>query len=123
MLMCAAGMTAMAGCGASDHVRSVSVDEFSKEISAPDVQLLDVRTPEEYAEGHIAGAVNVNVADADFLEQVEKTMDKKRTVYVYCRSGRRSLNAARILDSNGFSCVNMEGGIIDWEKQGKKIER
>lgn len=75
-----------------------------------DAILIDVRTPEEYAEGHLEDALNINWYDADFAEKFDG-MDKQKTVYVYCKSGRRSLEAQEKLKSVGFkNVINLEGG-------------
>lgn len=108
----------VSGCCRNDSVVSVSVLAFEKEISSDPVQLLDVRTPEEYVAGHIAGAININVQSDDFSEMALNELSKDSTVYVYCRSGRRSLTAAEILAKLGYKVVNLKGGIIDWEENG-----
>ena len=69
---------------------SVGVEEFNKIISNPDVQLVDVRTPEEHAESCIPTSLNIDVKSEDFLERAVAELDKKHTIAVYCRSGRRS---------------------------------
>lgn len=81
------------------------------------LQIVDVRTPQEFASGHIKGAVNVDFRDPDFEKNIDKAVKKKKTVMVYCRSGRRSLNAMNLMVKNGFKEVyNMEGGMLVWEK-------
>mgnify|MGYP001113071078 CR=1 FL=1 len=108
----------VSGCCRNDSVVSVSVPAFEQEISSDPVQLLDVRTPEEYVAGHIAGAININVQSDDFSETALNELSKDSTVYVYCRSGRRSLTAAEILAKLGYKVVNLKGGIIDWKENG-----
>lgn len=109
------------GCSRNDSIVSVSVPAFEKEIKSDSVQLLDVRTPEEYVAGHIAGAININVQSDDFSEMALNELSKDSTVLVYCRSGRRSLTAAEILTKLGYKVVNLEGGIIDWEKNSLPV--
>jgi|SRR3712207_2185045 len=101
------------------HIKSVDVDTFGQELSADGVQLLDVRTSAEYAEGHIAGAKNIDVKQQDFVVQATNGLDKGQPVYLYCRSGRRSMLAAQMLSKAGYDVVNLRGGIIDWVQQGK----
>lgn len=113
--MCA---TQSFGCTRNDNIVSVSAPEFEKEIKTDTVRLLDVRTPEEFAEGHIDGALNINVQSDDFKEMALRKLSKDSTVLVYCRSGRRSMNAAKILDKLGYKVVNLEGGIIEWREFG-----
>lgn len=107
-----AGLCAIFGCSAKGFV-SVDAERFAREIAKLGVQLVDVRTAEEYAEGHIPNAVNMDVSSPDFVEKVS-ALDKKRTVALYCRSGRRSKRAAEQVVSLGFKVVELNGGIISW---------
>ena len=106
----------VSGCSRNNSIVSVSAPVFEKEIKSDSVQLLDVRTPEEYVDGHIAGAININVQSDDFIEMAAKELSKDSTVLVYCRSGRRSLTAAEILTKLGYKVVNLKGGIIEWKE-------
>lgn len=83
--------------------------------------VLDVRTAAEFEEFHIAGAVNIDVLDSDFLVKVQKVLSSDKKIGVYCRSGRRSANAAKILSAAGFKVVNLEGGIIGWRAFGREV--
>ena len=105
-------------CTNNDNIVSVSAPEFKKEIKSDSVQLVDVRTPQEYAEGHIDGALNINVQSDDFKELAQRELSKDSTVLVYCRSGRRSLDAAEMLTRLGYNVVNLKGGIIEWNEDG-----
>lgn len=111
----------ISGCNGNDNIVSVSAPEFNKEIKADTVQLLDVRTPGEYAEGHIEGALNIDVHSDDFRRMAEKELSKDSTVLVYCRSGRRSMDAAEILVLLGYKVVNLKGGIIEWKEDGLPV--
>lgn len=102
----------------NDNIVSVSASEFEKQIRSDSVQLVDVRTPQEYAEGHIDGALNINVQSDDFKELAQIELSKDSTVLVYCRSGRRSLDAAEILTGLGYKVVNLKGGVIEWKEDG-----
>ncbi|HSK13615.1 MAG TPA: rhodanese-like domain-containing protein [Phnomibacter sp.] len=77
--------------------------------------ILDVRTPEEYNGGHIAGAININVLEeSNFIKALEP-MDKDKKYLVYCRSGKRSMTAARLMKANGFlHLYDLEKGITGW---------
>lgn len=99
----------------------MDVVRFAKYLSNDTVQLVDVRTPEEFEEGHIAGARNINVFDSDFVDEAEKALDKSRPVAVYCRSGKRSADAARELTENGFKVTNLEGGILAWKEEHQPV--
>lgn len=95
--------------------------EYKEQISPKeDVQLVDVRTPEEFEEGHIEGAENINFHSEDFLEQF-KDMDKSRPLYIYCRSGNRSGKAAEQLLAMGFEeVIDLKGGFLSWSEFTKE---
>ena len=77
--------------------------------------LLDVRRASEYAEGHIPGATLLDVTnEPEFLKGIE-SLDKEKTMYIYCRSGRRSRIAAKHLIDNGFNVVDLKGGYSAWK--------
>ena len=77
--------------------------------------IIDVRTPEEYEEGHIEGAQNMNIKSEAFVIEIEK-LSKSDTLLVYCRSGKRSLYAAQVLVSFGFVKIyDLEGGFLNWK--------
>ena len=105
------------GCGSG--YTSVDSKEFAEAISAPQMQIVDARTPQEFKEGHIPGAVNIDINSKDFTRQTE-SLDKTRPVAVYCRSGRRSKIAAKELTVNGFEVTELDGGIITWEGEIEK---
>jgi rhodanese-related sulfurtransferase len=89
-----------------------------------DIQLVDVRKPEEYAAGHIDGAENINFYDEDFMKVMLSKLDKSKPVYVYCRSGHRSGLASSKLKAEGFTKIyDLEGGILNWEKQDLKTKK
>lgn len=79
------------------------------DISVDKITLIDVRTPEEFDAGHVENAVNINVYDKDFAKKVQ-ALNTKKPIYVYCRSGHRSMNAAKILNELGIGVTNLEGG-------------
>ena len=99
----------------------VGVDEFQALIADPSVQLLDVRTQEEFDEGHISGALLVDVNDSAFVENALAVIDRQRPVAVYCRSGRRSARAASQLANQGLTVTNLNGGVIAWQDNGKTL--
>ena len=83
---------------------------------AGDVQLIDVRRPEEYAAGHIEGAVNYNFLGTGFNKEVVQ-LDKNKPVLLYCRTGKRSGAASRKMQAMGFSEVyDLQGGYLNWSK-------
>ena len=100
-------------------IRKVDAKTFKTEIEGKKIQLVDVRTPKEYKQGHIENSDNVNVMDKNFMVKMSK-YNKDQAVYVYCRSGGRSMRAASKLKSAGYNVVNLNGGIIGWAKNGFK---
>lgn len=88
--------------------------EFKKAIADSLVQLLDVRTAEEFASGHIAKATNIDYKGSDFSTKTQKVLDKSRPVALYCRSGMRSAAAAKLLTGLGYTVLDMKGGILAW---------
>ncbi len=100
---------------------TVNVDEFQELIADANVQLLDVRTRDEFDEGHIAGAIMVDVNESNFVEQAMLMLDKQRPVAVYCRSGRRSARAASQLTEQGYTVTNLGGGVMAWQDAGKSL--
>ena len=100
---------------------SLGVDDFQTFIADENVQLLDVRSREEYEEGHIAGATLVDVNDSAFVDNAMAVLDAQRPVAVYCRSGRRSARAASLLSSQGLAVTNLEGGVLAWQDAGKAL--
>ena len=101
-------------------VKNISTDEFVEALKSSEKKIiLDVRTPEEFANSHIDGAINMDVRSADFNQRIAK-LDKDQPVYVYCLSGGRSANASNIIADNGFKTVNnMLGGISKWSGENK----
>ena len=94
---------------------NVYVNEFAELIADTNVVVLDVRTPREFAEGHIERAMSIDFLQEDFLEKATAHLPKDKTIAVYCRSGKRSANAAEKLSNLGYKMVNMKGGIIAWK--------
>jgi thioredoxin 1 len=98
----------------TSSVKKLSPAEFEKRISDANVQLVDVRTPEEYTEKHLLRSQNINVNDKEF-EANMKQLDKSKPLYVYCLSGARSQRAAEWAVKNGFKeAYNLDGGITAW---------
>lgn len=100
----------------------LNVLEFENSLkNNTDYILLDVRTPEEYRDGHLADAILINFYDSDFKAQVAK-LDKNKAVYVYCAAGRRSNSAATILTDLGFKEVyDLKEGFQGWLGANKAI--
>lgn len=102
-----------------DVIAVISPEEFNKNMD--DTQLVDVRTPKEFSEGHLKNAVNIDFFDASFMEDMGK-LDKNKELYIYCRSGNRSGKASKKLKAAGFTKVyDLEGGIIKWNKNNFEV--
>lgn len=96
---------------------------IEKNKDNPDLVVLDVRTPEEFSEGHIEGAINLDFYSPDFREELGK-LDRSRTYITHCRSGKRSEKTIEMMNELGFREVyNMEGGIIRWIEEGLPITK
>ena len=109
----AAFLGSLLGCNAAEF-KSVTPPEFQEVIADTAVQVLDSRTAEEYADGYIARAINIDVLKDDFADIATKTLDARRTVAVYCRSGRRSKKAAQILTEKGYTVIELNKGYLSW---------
>lgn len=96
----------------------VDATQFANVVNTPGIQIIDVRTPEEFAQGHIEGAVNFNVEGPDFATQIAG-LDPAGTYAVYCRSGNRSVVAVDYMSGQGINGIfELESGIIGWEEAG-----
>ena len=101
--------------GKSDKIKSLRPSDFRKLIAETTIQLVDVRTPEEYQQGKIEGAQLINIYDARFEEIIDSKLDVSIPVGVYCHSGVRSMSAAKMLAKKGFTVYNLRGGMILWK--------
>ena len=96
---------------------------MSEALEDTSIQLLDVRTGEEYLTGHLKNSHNICVTDDDFVEKAA-SLDRDKPVYVYCKKGGRSARAAEILKEMGFKKIyDPEGGIVLWEESGQDTEK
>ncbi len=143
MVFCAAGLVlpaALTGCSSRSTASAqesagtsasavaagpgrVDVAQFASVITRPGVQIIDVRTPEEFASGHIAGAVNIPVQAADFAAQIG-ALDPAGEYAVYCRSGNRSQPAVEAMAAAGITNVyELESGTKGWAAEGQPLVR
>lgn len=106
--------TSLVGCQSNTEFKSVDAQQFAEVIANKDVQLVDARTPEEFSEGHIPGAVNIDVKSENFDAQIA-TLNPDRPVAVYCRSGRRSKLAAERMVNAGLQVTELSDGILSWK--------
>lgn len=121
---------ALTGCSGSTPATAsdsgparVGTGEFAAVIEQPGIQIIDVRTPEEFAEGHIAGAVNIPVQQADFGDRIAQ-LDPNTTYAVYCRSGNRSQPAVDAMEQAGITDIyELESGTKGWTAEGRPLTR
>lgn len=108
------------GCSAqSDSIDTLAPQAFIKQAKADTTAIiLDVRTPGEYKEEHLAGARQLDFLNTSVFDAGIKLLDKSHTYYVYCRSGKRSHNACIKMKKQGLKVFDMEGGILNWKKLG-----
>lgn len=103
----------------SDVINVLTPTEF-KEKSVNQT-IIDIRTPQEFSQGHIEGAVNINYYDSNFMDQIAK-FDKNKPIFIYCRSGNRTESASKKAADFGFTQINdLEGGILYWIKNNHEI--
>lgn len=108
------------GCSAqSDSIDTLAPQAFIKQAKADTTAIiLDVRTPGEYKEEHLAGARQLDFLNTSVFDAGIKKLDNTHTYYVYCRSGKRSHNACMKMQKQGLKVFDMEGGILNWKKLG-----
>jgi len=107
--------------GSSANVTNLDVDGFASNIKNPGVIVLDVRTPGEFATGHIENAINIDVEGMTFDSEIAK-LDKNVEYAVYCRSGRRSVVATEKMAEAGFTkLTNLKDGVISWQGAGYPV--
>lgn len=103
---------------ARNEIKVISVDEAALLVKDKTVVVLDIRSPEEFSEGHIEGALNINYHEDDFETQIAK-LDRDTKYILHCHSGGRSGNTEKLLESLGFNNVNhLKSGISGWRKAG-----
>ncbi|MCM1079294.1 MAG: rhodanese-like domain-containing protein [Clostridium sp.] len=122
------GLTAfiwsLLGCNAqTENFKSVEVEEFCSVIADSTTILLDVRTPVEYAEGHIDDARNIDVLSDKFESEAVTSLPKEKTIALYCRSGKRSKKAAAILAKNGYKVVELCTGYLGWTSSNASSDK
>ena len=105
----------------NEVIVTVDAKTFSELTKSQPGTIVDVRTPEEWAEGTLKDAVKINYKGDTFEQDIE-TLDKNIPVYVYCRSGGRSASAADVLKEKGFTKIyNLDGGITSWQENGFEV--
>ena len=108
---------------AAKGFKNIGVEEFDKLRADKQNRVLDVRTPREFATGHMPGAVNIDINAPDFDQKVA-ALDKSKSYLVHCAAGLRSARACGKMSQLNFSTLyNLEGGFRAWEKAGKPVEK
>ena len=113
------------GCSSAqkEGFTSLTVEEYAKAIEDTTIVRLDVRTAEEYADGHIANTINIDVLKDDFESKAKAALPKDKVIAVNCRSGKRSKNAAKILVKNDFKVIELDEGYNGWVNKGLPVTK
>ncbi len=120
LITCLLAAIGLSACG-QQNFENKDASGFEELIKQPEVVLLDVRSQEEYTDAHIQGALLIDQSQSDFLEKAKAKLPKEKTIAIYCRSGRRSANAAERLATVGYRVVNLKGGIMAWRRAGYPV--
>lgn len=124
LIFCLALSVSLTGCKeeVKGDIQLVTPQEMKSLLELDDVQLVDVRTPEEYAEGFIENSQNIDYNSPSFDQDITK-LDKTKPVILYCRSGGRSAKCAKKLKDAGFVKIyDLDGGISKWQHEGFEIK-
>jgi rhodanese-related sulfurtransferase len=123
-LFCISLLFSSCNAQTSKSIKTIEVKVFEENLKTTEKpQLIDVRTPEEFAEGHLENSKNINWNGSDFEVQVAK-YDKTKPVLVYCKLGGRSAKAAVKLAEMGFTTIyNLDGGITKWNESNLPVKK
>jgi len=114
-------LTVTLAAQSSQNIKNLSAAEFKKAIDSGKYLLIDVRTPNEFAQGYIRGALNINLQDADFVTKIKALTTKNKALAVYCRSGRRSKAALSAIATQNVQFIELNDGVIGWQQAGYKL--
>jgi len=109
-----------AGCqdSVNPKITTITPEEMKTFLEVDNVQLIDVRTKEEYNAGYIPGAQNIDFFSPTFIDDINK-LDKERPIFLYCKSGNRSAKCAKAMVNQGFVKIyDLEGGFSKWKHNG-----
>ncbi len=123
LLLIALLVTGLSAC-AQQGGSNIDVNQVSEMLAEnPDIVLIDVRTPEEFQQGHLEGAKLINFYGSNFNAEVEK-LDSAKKYVVYCRSGGRSAKSVKAMKKMGFTDVyNMSGGVLAWQRANLELAK
>jgi len=117
-LLCVLCLISVVACKESSQIEQLDATSFKEMVENNEVQLVDVRTPEEFALGAIKGAKLITVDDT-FIQKANQRLDKNKPVYVYCKAGGRSNKAADLLAADGYNKIyDLLGGVMSWQENG-----
>lgn len=117
LILMIGSMNTLSGCAKESGPQLLDATQFGELIeTSPEVRLIDVRTAEEYEEGHIPNALNIDAQEESFIKDVESQVPAGGSVALYCRSGRSSAEAAYKLVKLGYAVTDLDGGVLAWEK-------
>ena len=123
LLVSAVAMPVMGGSAVTNVSVGKAQTLLKERAGKADFVIVDVRTPEEFAEGHLDGAVNLDVQARDFEKKL-RVLDRKKSYLVYCRTGNRSRKATVAMEALGFrSIFHMNEGIVKWKQQNLPLTR
>jgi rhodanese-related sulfurtransferase len=117
LLIIMAGIALTVACGGTkvDGIRRLTNEQFKQQAAKANSVILDVRTPEEFNAGHIEGAILIDYLETENFTKQILTLDKGKNYLLYCRTGKRSLNAANVMKEKGFKQVSdLKDGISGW---------
>lgn len=107
----------------SQNSQLISVQEMQELLSLNNIQLIDIRTPSEYNDGHVPNAQNIDFWNPNFDDNIEK-LDKSKPILVYCKSGGRSAKCVSKLIAKGFEKIyDLKGGFLQWKSKMKEVQK
>ena len=109
-----ASLLCMACSAQNNNFQSVDNTLFKQALDSENCTLVDVRTPQEFQQSHIPGAINIDVNSPDFEKQI-KLLPNDKPLAIYCRSGKRSKAAAQKLSKWGYKGIELNNGFINWK--------
>ena len=118
------GLMAFVGCKQPNGTATtiVTPEEMQNLLKQEGIQFIDVRTSQEYDQGFIPKAINIDFFSPTFLESIE-SLDKEKPILIYCRSGRRSGKCSKKLEKVGFKKIyDLEGGYLKWKEKGFEVK-
>ena len=104
-------------CNSQEGIKTISTKELKVLLENKKIQLVDVRTPREVADGTIENAFLINFFDENFSTKIAEQLNKNQPIYLYCRSGNRSGKASKILQEKGYKVYNVLGGYNKWKQE------